>query len=136
MVLWRPDPEANVYGYTDAGGRFTTRDILRFPHLFPLPPLRHTNEVGTELGTFSYRSWVMVSLKDTATGVHLEYLTEILNERNQIDYTWTPAQPDRAADLPQERGATGPCQTEGPATVLGPPPTEFRLCQNYPNPFN
>ena len=127
------DPSLAVLGYTSEEGLYETPDSLRFPSLWPLPTLRRTDEMGNDMGTFTYRDTVSFILTDTATGAYQTYDRVIRSGKNSLQLIWDPTK-TRLGDVWKTAGA----ETSTVLHELAEPPLpdSFALYQNYPNPFN
>jgi hypothetical protein len=133
-VLWQPDAEISILGWTRSDGSFETTDKLLFPNTLDLPPLVHMNSAGDSLGTFTILNAVTIVLTDTASNRQVS-TTRTVNKgvRNDIVLTWNPL---LATPLP---GRSGPMHERSKGISRESQPSglfEWKLYQNYPNPFN
>jgi hypothetical protein len=134
VVLFQPDREISVGGWTSSTGMFQTGDSLLFPNVLALPPLVHTSSEGPDIiGTFSFSDTLIFALTDTATNLHAVYQGLVKKGvANDIQLTWDP--------IIAKRSDPTILRSRRPATTMdivpGTLPTQWRLYQNYPNPFN
>ena len=132
-VLWQPDPEVSVLGFTSTTGVYETHDSLLFPNVFDLPPMIHTSTDPTPLGTFSFRDTVTIWLTDTTTGKQQMFEKIVRRGTNNITLTWDPP---AATARPVAGTQAEPSQRLINIKNVTSPLQEWRLDQNYPNPFN
>jgi hypothetical protein len=132
-VLYRPDADISVFGFTGSDGVFETGDSLLFPNTFELPSLVNTDQGGNPQGTFSIFDTVTIVLTDTATGKQQEFQRTVTSGKNEFELTWDPA----AAMLPKVMNGWADHQ-RSPAVVrkTASMASEWKLWQNYPNPFD
>lgn len=134
-VLFQPDAEMSILGWTSPAGEFETSDPLFFPNALDLPPLIHTLSTGpTPIDTFAIRDTVTIVLTDTTQHRQMTY-TEVVRKGvpNSLELLWNPARAE---------------QWSGPAFFKEEEPTAlqtaqlkkgllvWKLFQNFPNPFN
>lgn len=131
-VLWQPDLEMSIFGYTGTEGIYQTNDLLRFPSLLNLPDLQGVDETGTERGIFTYTDTVTIILADTVALVGQEFIRTIHSGSNLLNLIWDPTKSI------SRRITVSPTDSiiDVVDSLSGVPPTEFKLYQNYPNPFN
>lgn len=134
-LLWQPDAEVSILGWTQQNGTFETKDKLLFPNSLNLPPLIHTSENGPEpLRTFSIRDTVTIVLTDTATHRQMTFVENIRKDgENNIQLVWNPTLAKEW--LPKEHSI------EYKQTIIRSRQSsiknfDWKLYQNYPNPFN
>jgi hypothetical protein len=132
LVLYQPDPEIAVMGYTSSSGIYETTDSLCFPNLFSLPPMIRTVNSPDSIATFSIPDSVQICLTDTSSGLSQMYGTVINGGDNTISLVWNPA------SLSTIQIKTNSMIIASPLTTpISPTPTfTTKLHQNYPNPFN
>ncbi len=132
-VLWQPDPDVSILGYTNSVGTLTCEDSLRFPNLFTLPELLRTNEIGVALGEFRYTDTITIVLTDTISGASQEFTKTVESHGVDINLTWDPPPATAGPREPGDRNIERPRRINETQAQL---PTEFYLGQNFPNPFN
>ncbi len=135
MVMWQPDPEITVIGYTGSDGSFETSDSLLFPSTFKPPRIPRTGEQDdTVIDSFTVLDTIVIALTDTVTNKLRTFTRKITNGRNFFELEWEPLSPQ-----PTDRISAGDMPVmvnTKPHDPQPPTPTEFELRQNYPNPFN
>ncbi len=123
-VLWQPDAEVSVLGFTAANGIFETKDSLWFSNLFKLPPLIATSEVDpTPLGTFSILDTVRFVLTEVATRRQQSFERAVKKGPNEFEVIWNPSVI-----------AASPSFMTRPATVASPDSVQllsFTASANY-----
>lgn len=123
-VLWQPDAEVSVLGFTATNGIFETKDSLWFPNLFKLPPLIATSEVDpTPLGTFSILDTVRFVLTEVATRRQQSFERAVKKGPNEFEIVWNPSVITASASL-----------TTRPATIASPDSVQllsFTASANY-----
>jgi|GEM_PF-6642142 len=82
------NPDLSVLGFTNAQGRFITRDHLRFPGVCSIPTLTRTDEAGTQIGEYSYTRNVVFTLTDTVSGASAAYVRTLNPTANSITLVW------------------------------------------------
>jgi hypothetical protein len=141
---FRPTPP--VAGYTSREGTFTEIDPLSFPHLFNLPPIRHTTALSPEgRETFGYTDQVIVDAIDTATGEWMSGSTRLTFGflKNGVSFVWRPhpKPPDLTVEQAQAMrqylltGDTASGGSKIEPSSQADTPQRDSLRQNYPNPF-
>ncbi len=91
-VLWQPDAEVSILGFTAANGIFETKDPLCFPNLFKLPPLIATSEVDpTPLGTFAILDTARFVLTEVATQRQQSFERAVKKGPNEFEIVWNPS---------------------------------------------
>jgi len=133
-VLWQPDADISILGWTDQNGSFETKDKLLFPNVIDLPPLIYTNVNGPDsLGIFSIRDTVTIVLSDTATHQSITFV-KVINPgiENDIQLVWNTSLTTQ--NIPIEKSLTRDViiRTISRIGKLW----DWKLYQNYPNPFN
>jgi len=89
IVQNTPDAKVSSLGKTDINGKIKTADKLLFPHLFNLPLIPYTSEVGPEvLGYFSFSDSVTIALSDESFLKTRLYKREIKNIENKLSLKW------------------------------------------------
>jgi hypothetical protein len=112
-VLWQPEAEVSVLGFTAATGIYETQDSLWFPNLFKLPPLVATSESDpTPLGTFSISDTVTFVLTEMATRKQQTFERAVKKGPNEFEIIWNPSVIAASASL-----ATRPPAVASPDSV-------------------
>lgn len=132
-VLWQPDADRSILGWTSPNGEFETADQLFFPGVLDLPRLIQTNEYSSDsIGSFTIRDTVSIVLTDTLTRAQLSFQRVIKRGKmNEIRLTWNPARAGRSLIKSPELGSG----TIAIRRIMAAPFT-WKLYQSYPNPFN
>jgi hypothetical protein len=133
-VLWQPDADISILGWTSNDGAFNTTDKLLFPNTLQLPQLIFTEVFGPDsAGTFTIRDTVTIVLTDTSTHKSISFNHVIKNDiENKIDLLWNP---NLAKQTSTEKISFSPMVKKSQIKLDGVP-DKFKLYQNYPNPFN
>jgi hypothetical protein len=133
-VLWQPDADISILGWTSNDGTFNTTDKLFFPNTLQLPQFIFTEVFGPDsAGTFTIRDTVKIVLTDTSTHKFISFSHVIKNDiENKIDLLWDPK---LAKQTSSENFQHSSAIIKSWRRLDGVP-DKFKLYQNYPNPFN
>jgi hypothetical protein len=133
-VLWQPDADISILGWTSNDGGFNTTDKLLFPNTLQLPKLIFTEVFGPDsAGTFTIRDTVTIVLTDTSTHKFISFSHVIKNDiENKIDLLWNPNLAKQTSSENFQHSSAIIKSWRRPDGV----PDKFKLYQNYPNPFN
>jgi hypothetical protein len=135
-VLYIPDAEQNILGYTDSNGVFETTNRLLFPSVISgLPELVQTNPLGQPLGTFTYEDSITIALADTAGSGRLAIYRGLLTNG---DNTFVFQDPRWLSLRLEPWPGTGTLGSPAVAKEARAPGQQYQwaLEQNLPNPFN
>jgi len=130
-VMYLIDGEIVQLGTTDQDGRLTSTADHMFGHLHQegWAPFSARDEIGDDLGTFSYLDEARIVLIDPITQQSTQHDVVLENQRNSVNLVWDPPPP--ATLVTRAEAGNNPIQPHRPE-----PPLEFIVKQNYPNPFN
>ena len=133
-VLWQPDADISILGWTSNDGTFNTTDKLLFANTLQLPQFIFTEVFGPDsAGTFTIRDTVTIVLTDTVTHKSISSINVVKKDvENKIDLLWNPS---LAKQTSSENFQNSPAIIKSWRRLDGVP-DKFKLYQNYPNPFN
>jgi len=129
-VLWQPDADVAVLGWTGPEGTFQTADSLSFPNILSLPRLVRTGLAGPDSqGILSIPDSIAIALTDTTTDQWQITVHAITDGPNAIQITWAP---DDARAPTRGRHAGDPVVRRLADGI----PLEWKLYHPFPIPFN
>jgi hypothetical protein len=133
-VLWQPDADISILGWTSHDGVYNTTDKLLFPNTLQLPKLTYTQVFGPDsIGSFTIQDTVTIVLTDTSTHKYISFTQVVKKDaENKIDLLWNPS---LAKQTLGEEIPLAPVINKSLRRLDGVP-DKFKLYQNYPNPFN
>ena len=133
-VLWQPDADISILGWTSHDGTYNTNDKLLFPNTLQLQKLTYTEVFGPDsLGSFAIHDTVTIVLTDTSTHKYISFTNVVKKDvENKIDLLWDPS---LAKQNTPEKIPLAPTIKKSRIKFDGIP-DKFVLYQNYPNPFN
>lgn len=132
-VLWHPDPDICILGWTSQNGIYETSDMLFFPNVLSLPILYKRDETNNDLGTFSILDSVTIILTDTLTHQSQQFQRVVTKDANDIQLVWNPTLSKQWIPY-KSRIAHSRVTIRNKR--LSSIHSAWKLFQNYPNPFN